>query len=61
MIYVFVNLNTYDNQYGEPEYYVAWANEIIDKIKEYTNRGILQYGQLKKASEQFLDKWDKIS
>lgn len=54
VIYIFVNLN-----YNlTPEYYICYADEVQDKIKEYTTRGIVTLNSLRAAD--CIDKWNKI-
>jgi hypothetical protein len=55
VIYVFVCLN----EAGEPPcFFVATPSEVRPRVKQYTTRGILNYGSVN--SDQFRDRWDKI-
>ncbi len=55
IIYVMVCLN---DEHTPPTYFVARGDEIRQKIKEYGDRGILNYGEIN--SPEFLSRWDKI-
>ena len=55
VIYVFVCLN----EPGKPPcFFVATPSEVRPRVKQYTTRGILNYGSVN--TDQFLDRWDKI-
>ena len=59
VVYVLVCLN---DEQVPPTYFIAYGNEIRDKIKEYDSkggyRGILDYTRVN--SPEFLSRWDKI-
>jgi hypothetical protein len=56
------NMVCLNDEKTAPTFFVARAEEIKDKIKEYDSkggyRGILNYGSIN--SEDFLSRWDKI-
>jgi hypothetical protein len=54
VVYVLVNLNGTD----QPDYYILLPDEVISRIQQYTNRGILQLGRVK--GDEFLGRWDRI-
>ena len=54
VVYILVNLNDLE----QPSYYILKPEEIIPKIQQYTNRGILQYRRV--MSEEFAGRWDRI-
>jgi hypothetical protein len=56
VLYIFVCLN---DEKQPPTYFLATAKEVRPRVKEYTNRGIINYGSLN--TEQFRDRWDKIA
>lgn len=57
VLYVFVNLNA--DKMDAPEYYICTSNEAKKKVKQYSTRGIIDLSALK--SDEYLDRWDKIS
>jgi len=54
VIYILVNLNDVDH----PDYFILTPSEVIQKIQQYANRGILQLGKVK--GDEFLGRWDRI-
>jgi hypothetical protein len=54
-MYVFVCLNETGTS---PDYFVATPAEVRPRVKEYTTRGILNYGSVNSA--KFRGRWDKI-
>ena len=55
VIYVLVCLNDLGQP---PTFFVATPSEVRPRVKQYTTRGILNFGSVN--SPQFLDRWDKI-
>jgi hypothetical protein len=55
IVYVFVCLN---DEARPPTYFIATAQEVRPRIREYATRAILNYGSLN--STQFRDRWDKV-
>jgi len=56
VLYVFVNLN--GDKMIPPEYFICTSKEAMNKIKQYTTRGIINVNSLR--SEKYIDRWDKI-
>lgn len=57
IFYVFVNLN--GDKMINPEYFICTSSEAKKKVKQYSTRGIIDLSTLK--SDQYIDRWDKIS
>jgi len=55
-MYIFVNLNA--DFMGMPDYYIATAEEAIEKVKQYKTRGIIDLSTLN--SDEFKDNWGKL-
>jgi len=51
-----VNLN--GDKLAQPDFFICTASEAKRRIKDYTNRGILNLHLIN--NEKFKDKWDKI-
>lgn len=56
IFYVFVNLN--GDKMTEPDYFIATGKEAKPKVKQYTNRGIIDLSTLN--NDDFKNRWDKI-
>ncbi|AXY72728.1 hypothetical protein D3H65_01520 [Paraflavitalea soli] len=56
-IYIFVNLNA--DIMDKPDYYICTSEEALDAIDQYTTRGIVTLGKMKKSGCK--DQWDKLS
>ena len=56
VVYVFVCLNDLGKA---PDFFIATPSEVRPRVKQYSTRGILNYGSI--ASDQFRDRWDKIA
>jgi hypothetical protein len=56
VIYVFVCLNPPGKS---PSFFIATPAEVRPRVKQYTTRGILNFGSVN--SDQFRDRWDKIA
>lgn len=56
ILYVFVNLN--GDKMSNPDYFIATGEEAMNKVKQYTTRGIIDLSSLN--NEGFLGRWDKI-
>jgi len=55
VIHVFVCLN---EEGTPPSYFIATAPEVRPRVRQYSTRGIINYGTLN--TSQFRDRWDKI-
>jgi hypothetical protein len=56
VIYVFVCLNPPGKS---PSFFIATPAEVRPRVKQYTTRGILNFGSVN--SDKFRDRWDKIA
>jgi len=55
--YIFVNLNS--DTMGMPEFYICTSKEAYKYTGQYSTRGIVTVGTMKKNN--CLDKWEKLS
>lgn len=54
--YVFVNLN--GDKMDLPEYFITTGREAKKKVKQYTNRGIIDLASIN--HDDYKSRWDKI-
>ncbi|WP_345333545.1 hypothetical protein [Mucilaginibacter defluvii] len=43
---------------AHPTYYICTSEEVKQKVKQYTTRGIVDLSTIN--SEQFIERWDKL-
>lgn len=55
--YIFVNLNA--DKMTEPDYFICTGKEAKVKVKQYTNRGIIDLTTIN--SDEYKGRWDKIN